>query len=96
MKNSPNGTTEIDRLRAMIDATSGEVQKEFIKARKELNHSAIEYEKEYGIHYIPGSQFFKGSENPLMKESLEDGPRLGRSRRGTGLLLNGRNQSSTG
>ncbi len=77
----------------MIDATSGEVQKEFIKARKELNHGAIEYLKEYGIYYIPGSQFFKGLGDPLMKESLEDSP--GKIPRGTGLLLNGRNQSST-
>lgn len=52
-------SSEIDRLRGMVSATSGAQKKEFIIARRDLNADMIDYMEKHRIYYVPGGQVQK-------------------------------------
>jgi hypothetical protein len=70
-------SSEIDRLRGMISATSGAQKKEFIIARRDLNAEMIDYMEKHKIYYVPGGQmrkvkFVESIAKEVLKELLTE------------------------
>jgi hypothetical protein len=70
-------SSEIDRLRGMISATSGTQKKEFIIARRDLNADMIDYMEKHRIYYVPGGQvqktkFVESLAGEVLKELLTE------------------------
>jgi hypothetical protein len=76
-------STEIDRLREMIKATSGAAKKEYIHARRDLNADLINFMEKHKIYYVPGGQVEKVkfvesiAEDVKQQLLLEGGPGSG-------------------
>jgi hypothetical protein len=76
-------SSEIDRLRGMISATSGDQKKEFIRMRRDLNADMIDFMEKHKIYYVPGGQmqkvkFVESIVDEVKKELLlEGGPGSG-------------------
>jgi hypothetical protein len=76
-------SSEIDRLRGMISATSGDQKKELIRMRRDLNTDMIDFMEKHKIYYVPGGQvqktkFVESIVDEVKKELLlEGGPGSG-------------------
>jgi len=76
-------SSEIDRLRGMISATSGDQKKELIRMRRDLNADMIDFMEKHKIYYVPGGQvqktkFVESIVEEVKKELLlEGGPGSG-------------------
>ncbi|MEM3112782.1 MAG: GNAT family N-acetyltransferase [Candidatus Anstonellales archaeon] len=74
---------EIDRLRELIKVTTGDVKKELIRQRRDLNNKAIEFMEKHRIYWVPGMQtqkikFVESIIDDVKKELLiEGGPGSG-------------------
>ena len=71
-------STEIDRLRGLIPATSGEQKKELIRQRRDLNIKQISYMKKHKVYYVPLGQtqkvkFTESIADEVRKELLVEG-----------------------
>jgi hypothetical protein len=71
-------SSEIDRLRGMISATSGDQKKEFIRMRRDLNADMIDFMEKHKIYYVPGGQmqkvkFVESIVDEVKKELLLEG-----------------------
>ena len=63
---------QIDHLRGLISTTTGDVQADFIKQRKDINKALIDFMDANGLYYVPRSNYYQGAANPFLGESLED------------------------
>ena len=76
-------SSEIDRLRGLISATSGDQKKELIRMRRDLNADLIDFMEKHKIYYVPGGQvqkvkFVESIADEVKKELLlEGGPGSG-------------------
>jgi hypothetical protein len=76
-------SSEIDRLRGLISATSGDKKKELIRMRRDLNADLIDFMERHKIYYVPGGQmrkvkFIESIADEVKKELLlEGGPGSG-------------------
>jgi hypothetical protein len=76
-------SSEIDRLRGLITAISGEQKKELIRMRRGLNADMIDFMEKHKIYYVPGGQmrkvkFVESVADDVKKELLlEGGPGSG-------------------
>lgn len=66
---------EIDRLRELIKVTTGDVKKELIRQRRDLNNKAIEFMEKHRIYWVPGMQtqkikFVESIVNDVRRELL--------------------------
>jgi hypothetical protein len=74
---------EIERLRGLIQATKGEVKKELIRQRRDVNAAMIDFMEKHKIYYVPMGQvqktkFVESIADQVKKELLlEGGPGSG-------------------
>ena len=71
-------STEIDRLRGLIPATSGKQKKELIRQRRDLNIKQIGYMEKHKVYYVPLGQtqkvkFTESIADEVRKELLVEG-----------------------